>query len=135
MATAFSFDSFLRGPSLSRVRQIEDGLPVSAVRGLVDGKTVALGDLVGIVATRRTLDRRLADDTPLTPEEGDRFARFAEVLVLAAHIFGDRERAMVWLRTPKSRLDGAVPLQLMRTHTGTELVINLLNQGRHGMLA
>lgn len=135
MATAFSFESFLRGPSLARVRQIEDGLPVSAVRGLVDSKTVALNDLVGIVATRRTLDRRLADDTPLTPEEGDRFARFAEVLALATHIFGDRERAMTWLRTPKSRLDGAVPLHLMRTHTGTELVTNLLNQGRHGMLA
>jgi putative toxin-antitoxin system antitoxin component (TIGR02293 family) len=135
MATAFSFDSLLLGPSLSRVRQIEDGLPASAVRGLIDGKAVTLSDLVGIVATRRTLDRRLADDAPLTAEEGDRFARFAEVLALAVHVFGDRESAMAWLRAPKRRLDGAVPLHLMRTHTGTELVTNLLNQGRHGMLA
>lgn len=135
MATSLSLESLLRGPPLLRVRQIEDGLPVSSIRGLVDGRVVTLSDLVGIVATRRTLDRRLADNTPLTPEEGDRFARFAEVLALATHIFGDRKRAMDWLRAPKGRLDGAVPLHLMRTHTGTELVTNLLNQGRHGMLA
>ncbi len=135
MATAFSFETLLNGPSLSRARQIEDGLPVSTVRELIDGATVTLSDLVGIVATRRTLDRRLADNAPLTLEESDRFARFAEVLALATHIFGDRKSAMTWLRSPKNRLDGAVPLHLMRTHTGTELVTNLLNLGRHGMLA
>ena len=122
-------------PSLSRVRQIEGGLPISAVRELVDDRIVTLNDLVGIVATRRTLDRRLAEDAPLTLEEGDRFARFAGVLALATDIFGDRKRAMDWLRTPKKRLEDAVPLHLLRTYIGSELVTDLLNQGRHGMLA
>ena len=135
MATAFSLDTFLKGPSLSRVRQVEQGLPASAMRQLVDGKAVTLADLAGIVAPRRTLDRRLADNAPLTPEESDRLARFAEVLALATHVFGDRAAAMEWLRAPQFDFDGTPPISLMRTYSGGDLVTDLLNRFRYGMLA
>ena len=135
MATAIAFDPSPHNPDLARVSEIDAGLPASALRALIDDDVVTLSDLAGVVGSRRTLDRRLAGNSRLSPEESDRFARFGEVLALAAHIFGDRKRAMEWLRTPKSRLGGAEPLRLMRTHTGTELVVNLLNLGRHGMLA
>lgn len=136
MATAaFSFDRFLNAPLLSRVREVEKGLPVSALRAVADGKVVSLSDLVGAVAARRTLDRRLAENDRLTLEESDRLARFAEILELTTHIIGDRPSAMEWLRTPKQRLDGARPLDLMRTYSGGEAVVDLLNQARYGMLA
>lgn len=136
MATAsFSFDRFLNAPLLSRVREVEEGLPVSALRAVADGRTVTLSDLVGIVATRRTLDRRLAENDRLSLDESDRLARFAEILDLTTHIIGDRSGAMAWLRSPKRRLDGERPLDLMRTYSGGEAVVNLLNQARYGMLA
>lgn len=136
MATAaFSVDRFLNTPLLSRVRQVEKGFPASALRALADGKVVTMADLAGIVATRRTLDRRLAEDDRLTLEESDRLARFAEILDLTTRIVGDRAAAMAWLRKPKRRLDGARPLDLMRTYSGGEAVVNLLNQARYGMLA
>lgn len=114
---------------------MENGLPASALRALVDGKAVTMADLVGVVGSRRTLDRRLADGTRLSIEESDRLARFAEVLALAAHVFGDRAAAMEWLRAPQFHFDGTSPLELMRTSTGCDLVTNLLNLSRHGMLA
>jgi putative toxin-antitoxin system antitoxin component (TIGR02293 family) len=136
MATAaFSFDRFLSASLLSRVREVEEGLPVSALRAVADGKVVTLSDLVGVVAARRTLDRRLANDGRLTLEESDRLARFAEILNLTTQVIGDRARAMEWLRSPKQRLDGERPLDLMRTYSGGEAVVNLLNQARYGMLA
>lgn len=136
MATAaFSLDRFLNAPLLSRVREVEEGLPVNALRAVADGKVVTLSDLVGIVATRRTLDRRLAENGRLTLEESDRLARFAEILDLTTQVVGDRVGAMTWLRSSKRRLDGERPLDLMRTYSGGEAVVNLLNQARYGMLA
>lgn len=136
MATvAFSFDRFLNAPLLSRVREMERGFPVGALRAVADGKVVTLSDLAGVVAARRTLDRRVAENGRLTLEESDRLARFAEILELTTHVIGDRQRAMVWLRTPKQRLEGVRPLDLMRTYAGGEAVVDLLNQARYGMLA
>lgn len=135
MATTFSIDGLPSSPSLARARAVESGLPVSAVKKMLAEGDVRQADLVNVIAKRRTLDRRLAEDDLLTPEESDRFARFAEVLALATHVIGDRADAMAWLRSPKRRLDDAIPLDLMRTHSGTDLVVNFLNLARHGMLA
>lgn len=136
MAThAFSLDRFLQASPLARTREVEGGLPASALRAVVDGKAVTMSDLVGIVGSRRTLDRRLAENAALSIDESDRLARFAEVLALAVHIFGDRVAAMEWLRAPQFNFDGTPPIELMRTSTGCDLVINLLQLSRHGMLA
>lgn len=135
MATAFSFDSFTRGPSLDRVRRINQGLPASALRAVIDGKDITIADLVGIVTSRRTLDRRLAENGSLTLEESDRLARFADILALATHIFGDRTAAMEWLRAPQFDFEETPPIELMRTYSGGDLVMNLLHRFQHGMLA
>ncbi|WP_380875099.1 hypothetical protein ACFB49_03330 [Sphingomonas sp. DBB INV C78] len=135
MATAFSLDRFLHAPALDRARGVERGLPAKAVRELVADPAVTLADVARIVAKRRTLERRLADDEALTPEESDRFARFAELLELASDVLGGRAAAMDWLREPKDRFEGISPLDLLRTHSGAQLVENLLLQARHGMLA
>lgn len=136
MATqAFSFDRFLRAPLLARAREVEGGLPASALRAVVDGKVVTMSDLVGIVGSRRTLDRRMAEGATLSTEESDRLARFADILALATHVMGGRAEAMEWLRAPQFDFDGAPPITLMRTHSGGDLVVNLLQRFRHGMLA
>ena len=135
MATTFSLDSFNRGASLQRVRWINEGLPASALRSLIDGKVIAIADLVGVVASRRTLDRRLADNATLTLEESDRLARFTDILTLATEVLGGRAEAMDWLRTPQFAFEDELPITLMRTHVGGELVTHLLRQIQHGMLA
>ena len=135
MATAFSIDRFLAAPPITRAREIERGLPIAALRDVLADGAVTLADLVGIVGKRRTLDRRLAEDEVLTLEESDRLVRFAEVLAQAEHVVGSRREAMEWLRKPKRRLEDARPIDLLRTHSGTELVTNLLNLAKHGMLA
>lgn len=135
MATAFSIDRFLDTPALARVNEVRKGLPASALKAVADGKAVTVADLVNVVGSRRTLDRRLAGNGRLTAEESDRLARFAEVLALATHIYGSRTHAMKWLRAPQFSFDGTPPIELMQTSSGSELVINLLQGFRHGMFA
>lgn len=135
MATTFSIDRFLNAPPLTRVREVQEGLPASALRAVVKDGAVTLADLVDIVGKRRTLDRRLAEDEPLTLEESDRLARFVDILSLTTRVTGDRTAAIEWLRAPQYQFEGTAPLTMMRTHAGSDLVTNLLRLMQHGMLA
>ncbi len=135
MATAFSLDRFTSASPLARARAVAKGLPAKAVRDLIADKAVTVADLSRVVGPRRTLDRRLKDNAPLSPQESDRFARFVTVLDIAASIFGTRAEAMDWLSAPKRRFDGDRPLDMLKNGEGARLVEELLVQGQHGMLA
>jgi putative toxin-antitoxin system antitoxin component (TIGR02293 family) len=134
-SAAFSLDRFMAAPPLTRVREVEEGLPASALRAVADGKTITIADLVGIVGSRRTLDRRLADGGRLSLEESDRLTSFVEVLALTERVMGDREAAIEWLRAPQFDFDGEQPIAMLRTRAGCDLVLNLLRLFQHGMLA
>lgn len=135
MATHFSLQKFRTAQPLARARAIARGLPAKAVRDLVADKSVTLADVANVVGPRRTLQRRLADDERLTPEESDRLARFITVLDLATDMFGGRRAAMDWMGSPQRRLEGSTPLELLKTDAGTRLVEEVLLQARHGFAA
>lgn len=135
MATAFSLDKFVSAPPLERAHAVSAGLPAKAVRDLVADPAITLADIARIVGPRRTIDRRLKENKPLSPDESDRFARFVTVLEQASAMFGDRAAAMKWLGAPKRRFEGEKPLDLLRTDAGTRLVEEVLEQARHGFAA
>src|SRR3546814_3131840 len=89
MATALQ--NFVEDAPLERARAIARGLPARLVRDLVADPAVTIADVARIVGPRRTIDRRLKDNTPLSPDESDRFARFVTVLDLASGIFRSEE--------------------------------------------
>lgn len=121
--------------ALTRARAIELGLPVKMLRVLLKDGEIGIGDLARFIAPRRTLERRLRDGERLTTEESDRLARFMTILELCEHLFGDRHEAMDWLRSPMLSFNEQAPIDLMKTSAGSEAVNELLQRGRHGMLA
>jgi putative toxin-antitoxin system antitoxin component (TIGR02293 family) len=135
MATVFSLDKFLQRPPLEQAGTVAKGLPIKAVRDLVRDPAITIADVARVVGPRRTIDRRLKEGKALTPEESDRFARFVRVLSLAAEVLGSRAEAMDWLTVPKSRFEGARPIELLKTDAGTRLVEEALLQARHGFAA
>src|SRR3546814_12815120 len=90
MATALQ--NFVEDAPLERARAIARGLPARLVRDLVADPAVTIADVARIVGPRRTIDRRLKDPTPLSPDESDRFARFVKELALASGLFSSEER-------------------------------------------
>lgn len=135
MATSFSLDKFVSASPLARAKAVAKGLPVSALRDLVADQAITMSDVARAIGARRTLDRRLKDDTPLSPRESDRLARFVTVLGLASEIFGNRAEAMRWLGEPKPELDDQAPLDLMQTDLGAHAVEDYVLQIRHGFFA
>lgn len=135
MATAFTLDAFIASDGLTRARAVARGLPAKAVRDLVSDPAITIADLARVVAPRRTIDRRLKNDSALSPDESDRLQRFVSVLNEATRLFGSRAAAMDWLSTPKAVFDGERPIDLLRTAAGADVVEELFLRASHGMLA
>jgi putative toxin-antitoxin system antitoxin component (TIGR02293 family) len=86
-----------------------------------------------IEVNERTAQRRKEQGT-LTAEESDRLARVARVAQRAVDAFGDENQAREWLRGPNRALRGEIPLELLGTDSGAELVADELGRIEYGDL-
>jgi putative toxin-antitoxin system antitoxin component (TIGR02293 family) len=91
------------------------------------------GEIDSCVIPSRTLQHRRSRREKLSLEESDRVLRVARVLAAAEAIYGDRERALAWLRRPHVRLQGRSPFSLLKTDTGSRIVEEMLVQIDEGM--
>jgi putative toxin-antitoxin system antitoxin component (TIGR02293 family) len=114
------------------LRIVEERLAPAVINRLL-----ALGlersEIDATVLPLRTLQHRRSRREKLTVEESDRVLRVIRVLSLAESVYGSRPRALEWLRKPHARLDGRLPLSLLKTDTGSRIVEELLIQIDEGM--
>ena len=71
----------------------------------------------------------------LTADESDKALRAARVLALAERVFGQRDKALSWMRTAKKRFQGETPMGMLQTEAGARLVEQMLIQIDEGMFA
>lgn len=90
-------------------------------------------EIYRIVAPRRTLDRRKKNEELLTLAESDRVHRLERIVKHAHRVFGNVEKANRWLREPSRALDKAVPIDLLESETGAQIVKDELNAIDYGM--
>ena len=81
-------------------------------------------------------DRSNARDTKdLTREESDRAFRLARIVQIAERIFGNHQKAFVWLRLPNEQLSMSTPIRSLETETGARVVEELLIRIDYGIAA
>ncbi|MCB1385129.1 MAG: DUF2384 domain-containing protein [Nitratireductor sp.] len=91
------------------------------------------GEITEIVAPRRTLDRRRKQGERLTLAESDRVHRLERIMQQADRVLGSVEKANLWLRRPNRALDGAVPIDLLKSETGAHMVSDILGRIEFGL--
>ena len=111
---------------------VENGLPTDRL-ALLRQKGLTFSEISEIVVSPRTLKHRKARGEHLSHEETDRMVRVARIVALAEDVFGDREKALLWLRTADDRIGGRVPLSLLRTDAGGRLIESMLWQVDEGV--
>ena len=114
------------------------GVPAKALERLASGLVVLSADEVAaaVGVSTRTLHRRKgAPDAPLSPDQGGRALRFAELLARAAQVFGGQEAAERWFRSAAAGLDRQRPIDLVATPFGVQLVDEFLGRLEHGVYA
>ena len=116
--------------------RLVQGLPAAVLCTLVEHlsalKPEQVADALGI--STRTL-RRLHDQPQkaMPPDLASKTWLLAETLAQASVVFGNRDAAERWMAQPAMGLDAAVPIDLLRTLQGAELVTELLGRLEHGV--
>lgn len=110
------------------------GYPFTAfesVQKKIDLPQKQLSKIVGM--TESTLARRKKKHEPLTAIESDRLYRVARITALAFEVFGDENKARIWMKRPNDVLDGEVPLALLETEIGASQVEDELLRIMYGV--
>jgi len=116
-------------------RIVEKGLPTDNLQ-LLREAGLTFTEVSEIIISPRTLKHRKSRGEALSHEETDRVVRMARVIGQAETVFGNREKALLWLRTPDDRLDDQAdrtPLSMLRTESGGRLVEEMLWQIAEGI--
>jgi putative toxin-antitoxin system antitoxin component (TIGR02293 family) len=124
--------AFKRSGELAEL--VREGIPVKALHLLalrLDLQQAEISEKIGI--PKRTLTRRNAENSRLTPAESDRTVRLAQVYANAAETLGDGNKAAAWLKTPNRALRGGRPLDQMDTDPGVREVEDLLGRIAYGV--
>src|SRR5450755_4550377 len=83
----------------------------------------------------RTVNRKESSEQPLSVSEGDRAFRIARIADLAIELIGNREKALAWLHRPNTYLGGKIPIEMLDTEIGADLVAESLHSIAYGGVA
>jgi putative toxin-antitoxin system antitoxin component (TIGR02293 family) len=111
---------------------VETGLPLETLSHL-RASGLTFSEVSALVISPRTLKHRKSRGENLCPAETDRLVRVARTIALAESIFGTREKALLWLRTPDDRIADRAPLSLLQTESGGRLIESMLWQLDEGI--
>ncbi len=122
---------------LDLIETIRQGLPKQALEQLAKALRVKVSDLEHILpVARRTLQRYEQQDVKCLPKElSDHMLQVAKVYARAVDVFEDEERALAWLQAPIVALGGRIPISLLDTSTGVDLVLTELGRIEYGVFA
>ena len=111
---------------MEMVKLVHNRLPLSVIdRLLAEGVSK---QEIGLVAPPRTLAHRRANAEKLTIEESDRAVRLARVVAQTESVFGNKDKALAWLRQPMKRFEGNTPIEMLASDVGSRLVEEALVQ-------
>jgi putative toxin-antitoxin system antitoxin component (TIGR02293 family) len=113
---------------------VRSGLSVESLT-LLKEKGLTFSEVSSLIISPRTLQHRKSRGAQLSQEEADRVVRVARILAQAQQVFGDREKALQWLRTPDDRMKDRTALSMLDTEIGGRIVEKLLWQIDEGVFS
>jgi putative toxin-antitoxin system antitoxin component (TIGR02293 family) len=116
-------------------RDIERGLPLSALDEFSAYSGIPMKELLEVVIPPRTLKHRRQRNEALNLDESDRLARVAKMYELAIKVYRDRSDGREWLSSAMRRFDGKTALSMLRTEAGEHAVRDFLIQIDEGYSA
>ena len=110
---------------------LKKGLPFEAVDILIKNHKITIVEMQRFIPSR-TFARRKQEHR-LTAEESDKVARLAIVVDFAEEVFGNNDKANIWLRRANKALNGFSPIELLETDYGARIVETVLGRIQHGV--
>lgn len=111
------------------------GLRKTAMDALAERLECSTQDLVAYLPISARTLQRYNLDTQLSTELSDRIIQIAKVYARAVEVFGDRNKAVAWLKYPNHALGGVTPLSCLDNFSGIEIVLDELGRIEYGVYA
>ncbi len=116
--------------------QVERGLPLAALDRVAHHVAPEDAAFPHRLVPKATLARRRAAQARLTPEEGAKVARLAEIWAQARATWGSDAAARDFLARPHPMLDGRKPIDVvLASEFGRPVVEGILGRLRYGSAA
>ena len=120
---------------LEQVAEIKAGLPAKIVDALCRELEIGRKELARVAGVaERTLNRRIQDGR-LNADQSERLNRVAQLLNRTIEVLGSKEKALHWLKSPRSYFAGKPPLDFADTELGAQEVFNLLGRIEYGVFS
>ena len=121
--------------SFDLIELSDRGLSKRALMNLAKYLRLSLGEIAQLLpVSERTVQRRHAAK-PFNRAVSEQILHIAEAAARGVEVFGERDRFLSWLNQASTALGGEVPLGLLRTRFGTDMVLQELGRIEHGVIS
>jgi putative toxin-antitoxin system antitoxin component (TIGR02293 family) len=123
-------------PTAIELRErIKRGLPYRSLESVRGRLRLSLPEAATVLhMPPRTLARR-RQSRKLDANESDRLYRVARVAAQAYAVFGEEDKAAIWLGRPNRALNGDTPIHILDTDVGARQVEDILGRIEHGVVS
>ena len=129
----FQFFVAKETPTAEKIRVIRRGVGARVVDEMVRYLDVPKNLVFSVLHTpESTAHRLIRDNRPLDSAASERVVRVADVIRVAEEVFGGREAATRWLKTPNLALGDETPLSMLDTEPGATEVRRILSSINYG---
>lgn len=119
--------------SFDLVSLAREGLTTVSIDALTEALEISTDEIVALLPiSRRTLER-YAENQKLSPELSDRIIQIARVYSRTLEVFGDRNLALGWLKSPCKAFGDVIPLSYLNLSSGFEIVMDELGRIDYGV--
>lgn len=124
------------GDAVELISKMRNGTPARTVRTIASSLGISQDNLFDLLRLpRSTVKGRIASNGTLSATEQDRMYRAENVLTRALQVLEDEVAAKTWLNQANRSLGGEVPLALLDTEVGYELVLDTLGRIEYGVVS
>lgn len=114
------------------IQYIRVGVPGSVVRSLIEALNIPRFVVSGILKVDESNVARLYQRSRVSETQSESIMDTTRLLLKAANIFGDQERASEWFQAPVPALGNARPYEVIDTFEGRKWIDQVLAQIEYG---
>jgi putative toxin-antitoxin system antitoxin component (TIGR02293 family) len=134
-ATAKKMVAVFKGDTYEVISKMRSGTPARTVAAIAANLGLSPDTLFDLLRLpKSTLKGRISSGGKLSAPEQDRMYRADKVLSRAVQVLEDEKSAKAWLSRSNRSLGGEMPLALLDTEVGFELVLDTLEGIKFGVI-
>ena len=142
MTTAQMVKQWIEGPFAPTleaqkvaINLVRGGVPYPLFLSTVQALGLEKARVLTVLNIPPRTQARIKGEKPLNPKQSEGLLRLVRIFSEAQRILGSREKAWRWLDKPNRALDSEVPISLLDTELGAQMVSDVLGRIEHGVFS